>query len=194
MDIAHDRAGYYIAWGCLAFVPSMYISHSWYLVTAMDRASTASSALPDVSLPLAAALFAVGVFAIYANYDADRQRVEVRAKYPAVTVWGAKPVVVKAPYTTESGEKKINILLASGWWGVSSHSHYLTELLAAAAWSAPAFFAAPAGSVPWWYLAFLAVLLLDRAFRDDARCLAKYGAAWVEYRRIVPWKVIPGVV
>lgn len=192
MDIAHDRAGYMIAWGCLAFVPSMYISHSWYLVTATDRAPAA--ALPDVPPVLAAALFAVGVFAIYANYDADRQRMEVRAKYPSVTVWGAKPVVVKAPYTTEAGVKKQNILLASGWWGVASHSHYLTELLAAAAWSAPAYFAAAAGSVPWWYLSFLTILLLDRAYRDDARCLSKYGPAWVEYRRLVPYKILPGVV
>ncbi|GMN62672.1 hypothetical protein TIFTF001_031750 [Ficus carica] len=32
MDIAHDRAGYYICWGCLVWVPSVYTSPGMYLV------------------------------------------------------------------------------------------------------------------------------------------------------------------
>ena len=37
------------------------------------------------------------------------------------------------------------------------------------------------------------ILLFDRAFRDDARCAAKYGAYWDQYRKLVPYKVVPGV-
>ena len=40
---------------------------------------------------------------------------------------------------------------------------------------------------------FLQILLFDRAFRDDARCAAKYGAHWDQYRALVPYKVVPGV-
>lgn len=32
MDIAHDRAGYYLCWGCLVWVPSIYTSPALYLV------------------------------------------------------------------------------------------------------------------------------------------------------------------
>ncbi|KAI3832883.1 hypothetical protein MKW92_019882, partial [Papaver armeniacum] len=32
MDIAHDRAGFYIFWGCLVWVPSNYTSPGTYLV------------------------------------------------------------------------------------------------------------------------------------------------------------------
>ena len=32
MDIQHDRAGYYLCWGCLVWVPSMYTIHSYFLV------------------------------------------------------------------------------------------------------------------------------------------------------------------
>jgi len=32
MDIQHDRAGYYMCWGCLVWVPSVYTSQSFYLV------------------------------------------------------------------------------------------------------------------------------------------------------------------
>lgn len=33
MDIQHDRAGYYICWGCLVWLPTVYTSHSFYLAT-----------------------------------------------------------------------------------------------------------------------------------------------------------------
>jgi 7-dehydrocholesterol reductase len=191
MDIAHDRAGYYLNWGCLAFVPSMYIVHSWWLVTATDRAAAAGAPLPELSPTAAGALFVAGVVFIWLNYDADRQRQEVRARYPAVSVWGASPRVVHARYVTEAGEARSSVLLASGWWGLASHFHYVPELAAALCWSLAA---GGASALPYAYVAFLAVLLTDRAFRDDARCKAKYGKAWDEYRALVPWKIIPGVL
>ena len=169
----------------------MYLVHSWYIIKAIDRALAAGAPLPDLPAPAAAAILAAGLLGIWLNYDADRQRQEVRARYPRVTVWGRAPVVVKAPYVTEAGEARTSVLLASGWWGVASHWHYVPELAAAAAWSG----AAGVGSaLPHLYTAFLAVLLFDRAFRDDARCAAKYGGAWVKYRALVPWKIVPGVV
>ena len=33
MDIQHDRAGYYICWGCLNWVPAVYTSQAFYLTT-----------------------------------------------------------------------------------------------------------------------------------------------------------------
>ena len=41
---------------------------------------------------------------------------------------------------------------------------------------------------------FLTILLTDRAFRDDNRCAAKYGADWDTYREKVPYKIIPGAI
>merc|ERR1719329_1391872 len=32
MDIQHDRAGYYICWGCLVWVPSVYTIHTYAMV------------------------------------------------------------------------------------------------------------------------------------------------------------------
>ena len=191
MDIAHDRAGYMIAWGCLAFVPSMYVCHSWWMAKAIDRALAMRAPPPDVPLPAAAALALLGLLAIWLNYAADAQRMKVRERYPRVKVWGARPVVVRAPYVTEAGEARVSILLASGWWGLASHFHYVPELAAALLWSLPA---GGESALPYLYAAFLSVLLLDRAFRDDARCAAKYGASWSAYRALVPWKIVPGVV
>ena len=64
MDIAHDRAGYYICWGCLVWVPSVYAGMALYL----------GGHPRDLGTPLAAACLAAGLAAIWINYDADRQR------------------------------------------------------------------------------------------------------------------------
>jgi 7-dehydrocholesterol reductase len=186
MDIAHDRAGYYLCWGCAAFVPSMYLVHSWWLVNASARAGFA-----DVSPGSAALIALAGLAAIALNYDADRQRQVVRSSGGTATVWGAKPRIIRAPYVTDSGLRKESILLASGWWGLSRHWHYVPEIAAALAWSLPA---GSASALPYVYVAFLTVLLVDRAFRDDARCAAKYGAKWDAYRRLVPYKIVPGLL
>ncbi len=39
MDIAHDRAGFYICWGCLVWVPSVYTSPALHLVQVSRRAN-----------------------------------------------------------------------------------------------------------------------------------------------------------
>jgi 7-dehydrocholesterol reductase len=178
MDIQHDRAGFYICWGCFVWLPCVYTSHTLYLVGHANH----------LGLPLAVAIFAVGVGAIAVNYLADRQRQIVRATDGKCTVWGRKPVLIHAEYVTEQGERKQSILLASGWWGLSRHFHYLPELLAAFCWSVPALFSHFA---PYFYVTFLAVLLTHRSLRDDERCAAKYGAAWDEYRALVPTRIIP---
>ena len=65
MDIAHDRAGYYLCWGCLVWVPAIYTSPALYLT---------EHKLDAVS-PLGAALItAAGVACVYINYDSDKQR------------------------------------------------------------------------------------------------------------------------
>ena len=69
--------------------------------------------------------------------------------------------------------------------------YYVPEVAAALLWSLPA---SGGSAMPYLYVAFLAVLLLDRAYRDDARCAAKYGKAWEKYRALVPYKIVPGVV
>jgi 7-dehydrocholesterol reductase len=62
MDIQHDRAGYYICWGCLNWVPSVYTMHTYYLATHPVY----------LSLPVTLFFTAAGIFCIWCNYDADR--------------------------------------------------------------------------------------------------------------------------
>ena len=67
-------------------------------------------------------------------------------------------------------------------------ARYATEIGLALAWTLPA---GVSRAVPFAYVVFLTVLLVDRAGRDDRRCRAKYGADWDRYCERVPFKIIP---
>lgn len=64
MDIAHDRAGYYLCWGCLNWVPAIYTSPALHLASHPVHLGT----------PLALAIFLAGAASVFINYDSDRQR------------------------------------------------------------------------------------------------------------------------
>ncbi|MQL79664.1 hypothetical protein Taro_012107 [Colocasia esculenta] len=112
MDIAHDRAGFYICWGCLVWVPSIYTSPGMYLVN--HPINLGSS--------LAISILLSGLLCIYINYDCDRQRQEFRRTNGKCLIWGRAP-------------SKVFIM-----WGLSRHFHYVPEIMAAFFWTVPALF------------------------------------------------------
>ncbi|MBK7149341.1 MAG: 7-dehydrocholesterol reductase, partial [Bacteroidetes bacterium] len=145
MDIQVDRAGYYICWGCLVWVPAIYTSPVMYMVQH-----------PVVLSPgVAVLLLLLGLAAIWVNYWADYQRQVVRLTHGATLIWGKPPVLIEAHYTTRDGQPKTNLLLASGFWGISRHFHYVPEILAAFCWSCATGFSHFA---PFFYVSFLTVL------------------------------------
>lgn len=178
LDIMHDRAGFYICWGCLVWLPCIYTSSTLYLVHHPIELGTF----------WATTIFFAGAACIIINYLADRQRQRVRAKQGNCLVWRKKPHLIEATYQTQNGETKQTILLASGWWGLARHFHYIPELAGAFFWSLPALFT---HFMPYFYFTFLTCLLLDRAFRHDRRCADKYGQHWELYCEKVPYKIIP---
>uniref|UniRef100_A0A915J3N5 7-dehydrocholesterol reductase n=1 Tax=Romanomermis culicivorax TaxID=13658 RepID=A0A915J3N5_ROMCU len=181
VDICHDRAGFYLCWGVLVWLPSVHTSHSAFLIGQVQNFDRA----------YAAVIFLIGLICIFLNYDCDRQRQQFRASRGRQKIWGKDPLFIEAKYKTESGEIKTNLLLASGWWGVSRHFHYLPELLASFCWTC-----LPVGFgifLPHFYVMYLTILLVDRACRDDARCRSKYGKFWDQYCYHVPYKMIPGI-
>lgn len=178
MDIMHDRAGYMICWGCLVWIAGIYTSPTLYLVQHPNHLGTFYSGL----------IFVIGTFSIFINYFADLQRKKIRAANGECTIWKKKPHLIIATYRTQQGEEKKNVLLASGWWGISRHFHYIPELVAAFCWTAPALFG---NILPYFYLIFLTILLFDRAIRHERRCALKYGKHWEEYCQKVPYKMIP---
>ena len=185
MDIQHDRAGYYICWGCLVWVPAVYASPALYIASVQPPVKLG----PELSVLIAF----LGLLSIWVNYDSDRQRQEFRASNGKKKVWGKKPLMIEAEYKVLKNDAwvtKKSLLLASGWWGVARHFHYLPEITASFFWTAPALFDK---LPPYLYVVFLTILLIDRSMRDDLRCSLKYGKHWKKYCELVPYKIVPGI-
>ncbi|KAH9489617.1 7-dehydrocholesterol reductase [Bulinus truncatus] len=180
IDIMLDRAGFMICWGCMVFIPGLFTSISYYLVTHPVR----------LGLTFSSALLVMGILSIYVNYQADAQKQIVRKTDGECSIWGQKPDIIRAEYQLDNGEIKESILLASGWWGVSRHFHYLPEILLAVTFALPAMFE---NLLPYSYVIFLAILLTHRSFRDERKCSEKYGNYWRQYCNKVQYRVVPFV-
>jgi len=176
-----DRAGFYICWGCLVWVPAVYTSPCHFFAARYDVAKNLSPAT-------AAFILFCACLMIWMNYDCDKQKQDFRKSGGKNNVWGQPPKFIRATYQTEKGEKRTSLLLCSGWWGIARHFHYVPEILASFFWVPPvqvSFF------IPWFYVIFLTILLFDRAFRDELRCQGKYGKFYEDYCKLVPFRVIP---
>jgi len=181
MDIQHDRGGYYLCWGCMVWLPCMYTIHTYFLVMHPVL----------LSVPTFSLIVFSGLFCTWWNYDCDRQRQMFRASNGQLMIWGKKPKYIIAKYLDHENKVRSSMLLVSGWWRLARHFHYVPEVLAAFFWCAPALFTHP---FPYFYPIYLAILLLDRAWRDDDRCRCKYGEYWDAYCALVPFKVFPGAL
>lgn len=180
IDIAHDHYGFYLAWGCFCYLPTMYTIQGQYLGLYPTSPSVAAQAL----------FFGIGLagYAIFRSVNDQKDR--VRRTGGQCLVWGKPAEVITAAYTTTDGKQHTSLLLCSGWWGLSRHANYVGDLLISFASCA---LAGTSKVLVWYYAIWMTLLLVHRCLRDEQRCSVKYGAAWTEYRRRVPWRFVPGV-
>lgn len=77
-----------------------------------------------------------------------------------------------------------------GCWGIVRHPNYVGDIVfsfctcVCCGWS---------HVLPYMYFIYMTILLIHRCYRDEKRCLAKYGSKWEEYQRVVRWRMIPGL-
>jgi len=192
LDITLDRAGYYICWGCLVFLPAFYTFTCYYLA---NNPSIISGFVGSL-------IFLLGIWFIWMNYKVDKEKEDFKAN-PDCKIWGKKAEfiapfhhsVVKGAYPQNAGikeeeGKKPSKLLVSGWWGKSRHMNYTYEIGLSGCWSAVG---APLGIAPFAYLGYIIALLVHRIYRDEDKCRVKYGKYWDEYCKRVPARLIPGI-
>ncbi|KAI1809536.1 ergosterol biosynthesis ERG4/ERG24 family-domain-containing protein [Poronia punctata] len=84
-----------------------------------------------------------------------------------------------------------NKLLVDGWYGYARKIHYTCDVVFAVSWGLITGFDSP---FPWFYPVFFVCMIAHRTLRDVHRCRNKYGEAWKEYERRVPYMFIPYVI
>lgn len=166
MDLTTDGFGFMLAFGDLTWVPFTYSLQARYLT--LNPVSLSSSSMAGV-----VTLFGVGY---YIFQGSNSQKSQFRQ--------GKLPQLKSIP--TKRGTK----LLCDGWWGMSQHINYFGDWLMAWSWCLPTGFNAV---LTYFYVVYFAVLLLHRQTRDEHKCSTKYGEAWAEYEKKVPYKIIPYV-
>lgn len=111
----------------------------------------------------------------------ERGKMVVRKTFPQVP-WQTihNPKVIE----TGLGDR----ILADGWYGLARKVHYTCDAFFATTWGLITGFNSP---FPWFYPVFFCTMIAHRAWRDIHRCREKYGEAWKEYERQVPYLFIP---
>ena len=179
LDITLDRAGYYICWGCLVFLPALYTYTTYFLI---NRS-------PNISWKVSLLIFLLGVYFTYKNYEVDRQKEIFKRDKENSIIDGKKAEYLDVKYERD-GKIVDSKLLLSGHWGFSRHTNYTYEILTSGMWSAVGY---QYGPVPFMYLLYIIILLVHRIYRDEAKCSKKYGKYWKEYCKLVPYRLVKGV-
>ena len=172
-DFVAERVGFKLGWGCLVFYPFFYPVGLWCIA---DRPNPHT---PTPLLVLCALLFFSGWVL---SRGANLQKFYFK-KDPTAKAFG-----LLEPRALSEGERH---LLTGGFWGLARHINYLGEVLMASGLALSLGY--PGALAPWLYPLYYVALLVPRQLDDDARCAERYGALWEEYRRRVPYRIIPGV-
>ncbi|XP_073739599.1 delta(14)-sterol reductase TM7SF2 isoform X3 [Callorhinus ursinus] len=170
MDITHDGFGFMLAFGDLAWVPFTYSLQAQFLLHHPQ----------PLGLPMASVICLINAVGYYIFRGANSQKHTFRKNPSDPRVAGLETI------PTATGRQ----LLVSGWWGVVRHPNYLGDLIMALAWSLPC---GVSHLLPYFYLLYFTSLLVHREARDEQQCLRKYGLAWHEYCRRVPYRILPYV-
>uniref|UniRef100_A0A8C1D554 Delta(14)-sterol reductase LBR n=1 Tax=Cyprinus carpio carpio TaxID=630221 RepID=A0A8C1D554_CYPCA len=170
MDIVYDGFGFMLTFGDLAFVPFTFTCQAYYLVSHPN----------ELSLFWIITLITMNGVGYYIFRKANSQKFTFRKNPSDPAVSHLKTI------PTATGKS----LIVSGLWGWVRHPNYLGDIIMGLAWSLPCGFN---HLIPYFYLIYLITLLVHRNARDERQCRKKYGSAWEEYCKAVPYRIFPGI-
>ncbi|XP_062406907.1 delta(14)-sterol reductase LBR [Sardina pilchardus] len=170
MDIVHDGFGFMLAFGDLVWVPFTFTCQAHYLVNHPS----------ELSQLFIAVIITIKGIGYYIFRKANSQKNNFRRNPSDPSHSHLKTI------STATGKS----LIVSGLWGFVRHPNYLGDLLMGLAWSLPCGFT---HALPYFYLVYLLLLLIHRNSRDEVQCRKKYGSAWDEYCKAVPYRIFPWI-
>lgn len=202
IDITTDGFGCMLAFGDVVWVPFLYSMQTRYL-------SVHPVSLGPLGVVAMGALLATG-FSIFRLANSQKNTFRTNPDDPRVAHLSY--------IQTKTGAR----LITSGWWGVARHINYFGDWLQAWPYSLPTGMAGyqiltagtgaagaavmadgrevvPGAARGWgvvftyFYVLYFAILLIHRDGRDDEKCAKKYGDDWEKYKRVVRYRIVPGI-
>jgi delta14-sterol reductase/lamin-B receptor len=171
MDITTDGFGFMLVLGDLAWVPFTYSVQARYLVK-HD---------PHLSYTALAVILAIHMFGylVFRGSNGQKDAFRRNPNDPALA------------HLTFLQTKRGTKLLTSGWWGMARKINYTGDWIMGVTWCLVCGFDS---IVPYYYAIYFLILLVHRSIRDDHMCHGKYGDDWQTYKKLVPYRFVPGVV
>lgn len=218
LDITLDRAGYYICWGCIVFVPGFY-TYSTYLIINNNN---------DISLFEAITILILGVYCICKNYEIDREK-QIFKEY--IKIKSNKKIISYSNLNENKNSqennslqendslqeniklsknivnnvklnKRININYLDAY---DDENNYIGSLLVDGNWKEvrhinysyeillSGFWCLCGyrnGFFTFSYLLYIIILLLHRIKRDEIKCIKKYKNYYKRYCKIAKYRLI----
>lgn len=165
-DIISENYGFMLLMGNFWFMWFAWTVPPFYLICDRTEWPIALTAATII-------IFTVGYMIFRSS---NSQKNDFKAN-PKILIWG------KPAETIGNGR-----ILVSGWWGVLRKPNYLSDWMIATAIALPTGFT---HIFSYLYPIYLISLDIHRAFRDDEKCSKKYGRVWTEYKKKVPYMLIP---
>jgi hypothetical protein len=202
MDITSDGFGHMLAFGDLVWVPFLYSTQTRYL-------ATHPQSMGWLGMTIIGGILLTG-FSIFRLSNSQKNTFRTNPNDPRVA------------HLKYIETKRGTRLITSGWWGIARHINYFGDWIQSWPYSLPTGMAGytiltagtqAAGAIKmadgrevipgdakgfgmiftYFYVIYFAVLLIHRDGRDDEHCSRKYGEDWEKYKKIVRWRIVPGI-
>ncbi|KAL2863790.1 c-24(28) sterol reductase [Aspergillus lucknowensis] len=183
-DMYYEKWGFMLIFWNLAGVPLSYCHCTIYLAN-HDPATYRWNRY------VLALLYVAYLFVYWVWDTTNSQKNRYRQQERGTRVF--RKAFPQLPWQTLKDPKTITAadgskILVDGWYGKARKIHYTCDLYFALNWGLITGFNSP---FPWFYPVFFACMISHRALRDIQRCRIKYGEAWTEYEKRVPYLFIP---
>ncbi|KAJ5090995.1 ERG4/ERG24 ergosterol biosynthesis protein [Penicillium argentinense] len=186
-DMYQEKLGFLLTFWNMAGVPMSYCHCTLYL------ANHEPSTYAWNKYALGA--FFISYLFVYWVWDTANSQKNVFRMMERGT-WVKRHTFPQLPWQEIHSPKTIvaengDTILADGWYGLARKVHYSCDMFFSLSWGLITGFNSP---FPWFYPAFFSIMITHRAMRDINKCRHKYGEAWREYERQVPYLFIPYVI
>lgn len=186
-DIYYEKFGWMLAYWNTCGVPFLYCMQSMYIQTVLKDRTHPTWVIAFMLVVLIVAYYVWDTV----NSQKNRFRMKRSGVPMAIINRATFPQLpwryIANPRTLKSSKGE---LFVDGWYRYCRKIHYTVDLVMAFLWGASCGFDS---FIPFFYVVFFLTHLVDRSFRDEHRCRAKYGKLWDSYVKEVPYRFIPYV-